>query len=312
MLKYKQFLQLTEGGNIQLGKKGGDGAQAAPFDSSKRETTHKDMLGVFSDLHDKMFKQHGVHLFGKDKSALQPGKDPNYPGSSVPSGLRAGSTKFLYDKTISHKDYAGGIKKTGDVDSFVDETHKEKLEHTLSSLPVGSKLGNSTYLGWKPGGGESHILVKHPEHEHPLQLDLNHVKYVNGHPTKGAQFSRTGGSFEDRKVGVKGKHVNMLLNATAKTMGMKKGPKGLKDADAPPSAYGEQTPEGISKKLFGVVHDDVESFSGIIRMIKKHLPAPKHKEIHDHFVASLEKDPDGPAANKPAIDMLRKHLGVRE
>lgn len=298
MLKYKQFLQLTEGGNIQLGKKGEGGAQAAPFDSSKRETTVPDIHAALSVLHDKVQKQHGVHIFGKDKAALKTG-----------SAFQSGSTAFLFDKNISHKDYAAKVPKTGDVDTLVNKEHKEKLDHTLSSLPAGTRLGKTTYLGWKKGADESHVLLHHPDHEHPIQVDMNHVKYDGEHPSEGSQFARSGGSLEDRGSGIKGEHHKRLINAVAKTKGMKWGPKGLKGADDAPSAEGDMSHASVSKKLFGVEHEGIKSFSGITSLIKKHIPAAHHQAIFDNFAGSFAKEMDGPA--KPSLDHLRKHLGVK-
>lgn len=301
MLKYKQFLQLDEGGNIQLGtaaeiKLGKGGAKAAPFDSSKREHTVPDIHAALSALHDRIHKQHGVEIFGKGKTALNNG-----------SAYQSGSTAFLFDKNVSHKDYTKSIPKTGDVDTMINRDHKDKLEHALSSMPAGTKLGKTTYLGWKKGGDESHILLQHPDHEHPIQVDLNHVRYEGENPTKGAQFARSGGSLQDRAVGIKGEHHKRLLNAVAKSKGMKWGPKGLKGENDAPSAEGDSDPSSVSKKLFGVDHEGIKSFSGVVGLIKKHIPASQHKTILDTYSDSFSKEKDD--AYKPSVAHLRKHLG---
>jgi hypothetical protein len=324
MMKYKQFLNLIEGGNVQLGtpteiKAGKGGPKAAAFATKQRSGIAADIHGALLSFADRVHKQHAVHIFGKDSIALKeprPGKDKK---EHAPSAYTAGSTKFLYHPKVSDSEYAKKVvsivngkkvSQTGDVDTLMNGDHKDHMIHTLSSMPAGTKLGNTTFLGMKPGSGETHMLLQHPDHEHPIQVDLNHAKYDGEHPSEGAQFSRSGGSIDDRAEGIKGKHLNMLQNSAAKSLGMKKGPKGLKAGDATPASYGEETPTGISKKLFGdnADHEKVESFSGFAQLIKKHIPTSKHQEIFDHFSGSLEKDPDGAESHKPAIDALRKHL----
>jgi hypothetical protein len=298
MLRFKQFI--SEGGNIQIGKVGGDGPKAAPFDSSNRERLQPDIINALHAVHKHVEGiVPGAHIFGKDGSSLK-----------SQGAFDTGSTKMFFDKSIPHKEYAEGIKKTGDIDALIDGKRQPEVQKALTDTKPGTKFGNLTYLGVKHhGGNESSILMKHPDHPEPLQIDLTHSPYENNEPTQEAKDSRRGGSFEDRKMGIKGVRLNQLTHSVAKNVhGMKYSTKGLKAGDAEPSSTGIQNSKAVSKKLFGVEHKDIDSFSGVARLIKQYVPAEHHQAIFDTFKNSLGKDAE--TSGKPALDHLRKHLGV--
>lgn len=298
MLRYKRFL--NEGGNIQLGKKGENGPKAAPFDSTKRHTTAPDIHQALGELHDRVKKETGSEIFGSGKQALKTG-----------TAYHTGSTRHFFDNNIAHGNYAKNIPKTGDIDTLINREHKDNLNATLDKMPAGTKLGKTKFLGWKKGGDESHILLQHPDHEHPIQVDLNHVKYHKDEPMEGARFARTGGSLEDRGQGIKGEQHKRLIHSVAKLKGMKWGPKGLKnDADAP-SADGDQDPKGVSTKLFGKHDEDIHSFSGVTKLIKQHIPAHQHQEVMNHFAGEPGSEKRNEDGMGPAIKHLQKHLGVK-
>jgi hypothetical protein len=64
----------------------------------------------------------------------------------------------------------------------------------------------------------------------------------------------------------------------------------------------------VSKKLFGVEHKDIDSFSGVARLINQHIPPEHHQAIFDTFKNSLGKDAE--TSGKPALDHLRSNLKV--
>lgn len=299
MIRFKTFI--SEGGNYQLGpmvNRKKTGPKAAPFESSKRGDTIPIVTNFLSGLSDKVREQHGVDIFGKNKNALDNRE-----------AFKTGSTEYFMDPAISHEKYAAGIKKTGDVDALIDGRHKEKVEQTLNSLS-GKTVGGVKFVGWGRGAEESHILIQHPMHPHPLQIDLNHVEYENHNPTRGAQFARSGGSFEDRSQGIKGSHHKMLLSLVAKAKNLRWGPRGLKERDAEPSAEGDKTPESVSKKLYGVEDQGIHSFTGNVALIAKHIPKEHHQEIVDGFRHSLEKEKEKNPDEHPAMKALKQGLKI--
>ena len=299
MFRFKQFI--SEGGAFQLGPivdRKRTGPKAAPFESSLRGETIPVVTNFLSSLSDEVKKQHGVEIFGQNKQALHNRE-----------AFKTGSTEYFMDPKIPHQKYTAGIKKTGDVDALIDGRHKEKVEQTLNSL-TGKNVGGVKFVGWGKGADESHILLQHPMHPHPLQIDLNHVEYENHNPTRGAQFARSGGSFEDRSRGIKGSHHKMLLSLVAKAKNLRWGPRGLKERDAEPSAEGDKTPESVSTKLYGAAHEGIHSFTGNVGLIANHIPKEHHQEIVDGFRHSLEKEKESNPEQHPAMIALKRGLDI--
>lgn len=313
MLKYKQFLQLTEGGNIQIGPIGGTGAKAAPFNSGNREHLQSDIIDALHAVHKHLNKVvPGSHIFGKNANALK--AKPAEPGKEEgPPAFHTGSTRMFYDPKIPHKDYADGIKKTGDIDALIDKKHQPAVQKALTDTPIGTKFGKYTFHGVKHhGGNESSMVMTHDNHpEEKHQFDLTHSDYENNEPTQEAKDARRGGSFGDRRQGIKGSDLNRLTHAVAKVVhGMKYANKGLKAGDASPSSFGIMRSKDVSKKLFGnkpgTNHDDIDSFSGVTRLTNEHIPHEHHQAIFDTFKNSLGKDAE--TTGKPAVEHLRSNL----
>lgn len=329
MLKYKQFLRLTEGGNIKIyGDEQGNinptGAKsekfpkvihsAQPFNSSDREHLQPDIIDALHAVHNHLNKMvPGSHILGKNAQALR--AKPAEPGKEEgPPAFHTGSTRMFYDPKISHKDYADGIKQTGDIDALIDKKHQPAVQKALSATPVGTKFGKYTFHGViHHGGSESSLVMSHQDHPGvKSQFDLNHVDYKDGEPTQEAKDARRGGSFDDRKMGIKGAHLNQFTHSVAKNAhGMKYANKGLKAGDATPDSVGIINSKEVSKKLFSgsgkeINHADADSFSGMVRLTNEHIPAHLHQAIFDTFKNSLGKDAE--TTGKPALDHLRANL----
>lgn len=324
MLKFKQFI--SEGGNIKIyGDEQGNinpkGAKsekfpklihaAQPFSNTARESLQPDIIDALHAVHNHLNKMvPESHIFGKNAQALK--AKPAEPGKEEgPPAFHTGSTKMFYDPKILHKDYAAGIKETGDVDALIDGKHQPAVQKALSNIPSGTRFGKYTFHGViHHSGNESSLVMTHDDHPgESHQFDLTHVQYEKDEPTQEAKDSRRGGSFEDRKMGIKGMHLNQLTHSVAKNVhGMKYSTKGLKAGDAEPSSTGIQNSKAVSKKLFGVAHDDIDSFSGVTRLINQHIPPEHHQAIFDTFKNSLGKDAD--TSGKPALDHLRSNLKV--
>jgi len=292
MKTFKEFI--TEGGNIKVKTSEGEIAAAAPFKITDRseQTGHiRDALGA---IHDSMNKEHGIHLFGKDKKALKSGS------------MFAGSTRQLMDKGISDAEFKKHKPTVGDIDAQIPAEHKDKL---TAHLTPGKKFGKYTIIGTKKHGNEVSAVMKHDNGEHH-QVDFEGVHYDNDEPTKGEQMLHNS-SWEDTKVGIKGLHHKILLNAVGGEHHKFSISHGLRSR-TDDSDKGVKEPHEVSSKLFGsnADHSKVESFHGVTQLIKKHIPKEQHQAIYDKFKSGLDKIKG--TDHGPALAHLRTHLGVKD
>ena len=158
MLRFLNFL--SEGGNIKVGPKGSE-TSAAPFpvSAANRSQRRTDVHNALGSLHDAFHKEHGEHLFGKDKHGLKSGH------------VYSGSTHDLMSHSVNDKDFAKHKPSVGDIDTQVTAEHKEKLASTLAA---GRKFGKYTVVGTKKHGNEISAVMKHQNGEHH-QFDFQGV-----------------------------------------------------------------------------------------------------------------------------------------
>jgi hypothetical protein len=289
MMRLTQFI--AEGGNVKIGS-----ASSEPIKVTEhsRHQVKSDIHGAMSALHDSFHKEHGEHLFGKDKKALKTGS------------AYAGSTRHLFNDKISDKEFATHKKQMGDVDVQVSHDHASKLLHHLTP---GKKLGKYTVVGTKKSA-ELHAIMKHENGSHH-QVDFEGVDYHHHEPSHGDQFAHNS-SWEDTKHGIKGMHHKQLLNAAGGTkhkFGPTKGLQSREDASDP----GSKEPEHVTKRLFGKHADSskVHSFHGVTDLIKKHIPAEQHQAIYDKF-NDRKRLVGTPAEAKATLGHLQKHLSVKK
>jgi hypothetical protein len=287
----RNFLSyLFEGGNIKVGD-----VSAAPFavTEKSRASIQSDAKSAMSDLHDSFHKATGNHLFGQDKKALKN------------NSVFAGSTKHFMDSSISHSEFAKHKPTVGDFDVQIPKEHKDAL---ASHLKAGLKLGNYTVAGIKKHGTEVSAVMTHKSGQHH-QFDFEATDYEKDEPTKGEQFSHSA-DWNDTKMGIKGAHHKILLNAVGgdtHKFSITHGIRSRSDESDP----GNKSPEHVSKTLFGnkADHDKVHSFTGVTELIKKHIPKENHQAIYDKFKESVKSKKFD---NEPALTHLRKSLGVKD
>ena len=334
MLKFLQFINLNEGGNVTVQYQG----KTVSADPINLETTprHNVTTGIkhfLSALHDHIQKHTGEHLFGKNKVALEHGT------------IFGGSTRPMMDSTITDHEYIHkmGKKTVGDIDTMVRPEHVSKggvLEHALQP---GSKFGDFTVMGFKHIGTSGHAIVRNDKTGDHHQIDFAGVEYEGDHPSKFSQVAY-GSPREDMLKGLKGADKTAMLTAAIKGASgfngkvvNKKGKveeegylphrtfsiaKGMRDShiDLGNGLAQKITPaksktplryttdlEEISKKTFGVPHAEVDSFHGVVRSMKEHFNNEQIGRTIDILKKSMEEE------NNPripiAMSILQKHFG---
>lgn len=285
----RSFLQfILEGGNVKIGA---TAAQRIKINPKNREHVASDIHDTLGAIHDSFHKETGHHLFGKDKAAL---KDHS---------AFSGSTKHLFNKKISHTEFAKHKPSVGDVDAAIPHEHKEALEKHLAP---GKKFGKYKVVGIQRGFDTSAVMT-HENGEHH-QFDFESTHYHNNKPTKHDQFLHSS-DWHDTKHGFAGAHHKQLINAAGGEKHKLTPQGGLKsrtDKDDP----GIKDPDKISHKLFGAKadHSKIHSFHGTAELVKKHIPQEHHQAIYDKFVSGAKKN----LSNAAAIKHLGHTLGIHD
>jgi len=284
----KSFIQfVVEGGNVKIGS-----VAAAPFPISEksRAKVRSDAHEALSALHDSFHKATGEHLFGKDKKAL------------TNKSAFVGSTRHLMGHEVSDKEFSQHKRDVGDFDVLIPHEHKDALHNHIQT---GMKLGNYTVAG----KNKSSTLMQHKNGQ-IHQFDFVASKYEKGEPTHGEQFSHNA-TWSDTTKGIKGAHHKILLNAVGGSthkFSISHGVRSRTDESDP----GNKDPKHVTKTLFGAKAnpDHVESFQGVAKLIKQHVPAERHQEIYDKFKKDVGAQKK--LNNKPALEHLRSTLGVKD
>ena len=281
---------LLEGGNVKIGEHKAEEIHVTP---DSRKHLKSDVHEMLNHLHDSFHKEHGEHLFGKDKQALKSGS------------TFSGSTHHLMDDHISDTEFAKHKPKVGDLDVKIPKEHGEKLHAHLAS---GKKFGKFTVIGTKKAGNDIHALLKH-ENGKVHQVDFEKSTYEKHEPSKFDQFGRSS-HWDDVKAGIKGMHHKLLLNASGGDKYKFSNIHGIKSRTDESDEW-ESDPKKMSHKIFGpkADHTKLHSFHGLTELIKKHLPAEQHQKIYDKLEDSLKKV-KGIDSSK-ALAHLRKHLTLK-
>lgn len=293
MLRFKQFI--LEGGNITFGKKGDPNAPtAAPFPvtAKTRAKVRDELYDALGSIHNSFYKETGEHLFGKDKDRLND------------ASAFSGSSHDLMGPHISHEEFAAYKPMVGDVDVQITKDHKDKL---ASHLKEGDKHGNFTVVGVKKHGTEASVGLRHNDTGHVHQIDFEGVTNPGSESDRFLHSS----NWNDTKAGIKGAHHKMLINAVGGEKYKFSITHGLRSRSNE-SDPGVSHPTDISRKLFGnkADHDNINSFQGVVQLIKRHVPKEQHQAIYDKFKSDSSSKKD--MENSHALMHLQKQLGVRD
>lgn len=289
MLTFKGFL-ITEGGNVKIGDSTATTMKITP---QNRSHVAGDAHEFLHGLHNSFHKETGKHLFGKNAKALNTGS------------TFSGSTHHLFDKNISDEEFAKHKKEVGDLDVKVPREHMDALH---AHLQPGKKIGKYTVIGVKKGPGEHHALISHINGENH-QVDFEASDYDKDEPSKFDQFSHSS-NWEDVKMGVKGYHHKILLNAAGR------------DKHKFSIMYGHGSREGdanwhkdigkMNTTLFGkdANEGNMHSFHGLVQNIKHHVPNQYHQEIYDKFKDATTKAKG--INSRKALEHMRNNLVVKD
>jgi len=291
MLSFKEILD--EGGNVKL--KTGETAVPIKITPENRAQVQKDTYDMLHAMHQSFNKAYGADLFGKDAKALATGT------------TYSGSTKSLMNKGISDVEFTTHKKEAGDIDVKIPQEHMPTIAQHLTP---GQKFGKYTYVGMKSGGAEHHAIMRHDSGEHH-QLDFEKSAYSDHEPSEFDQFAHSA-DWSDTKLGIKGVHHKQLLNAVGTDQHKFSILYGIGSRTNKDAAW-ENSIEKMTKTLFGSNADakQLHSFQGIVQLIKKHIPKSHHQAIYDKFKGDVTKT-NKHINNKPALELLRKQLGVKD
>lgn len=289
MKKFKEFL--TEGGNVKIGD-----TSSEPISIGEREKKAKDIKGMLHSIN----KASGHKLFGKEAKGIESGS------------IYGGSSHHMMNEKIPTKELKKHKKSFGDVDVQVPKEHKADVE---SHLKPGSQHGKFTVVGTHKHGEEITAVMKHEDGKHH-QVDFEYSDFHNHEPTP---FSKLGhiSHYEDLKNGLKGAAHKHLLNAVTHANTDRKysfsGAKGVKEKADKKAPYDTDL-SSIHHKLFGKKPtgsdiEDMHSFHGVTRLMKKHFGHEQiGRVIHDYTTSGYEKGmgAEGIKMKNKAVKALKK------
>lgn len=292
---FSTFLKETRelllcGGNVKIGDVGASSIKVTP---ENRASHAKDIHDMFSSLHDSFKEEHGADLFGKGKKAL-------YNGTAF-----SGSTKHFMNKALDNEEFTKHKPSVGDVDVMVPREH---FDHLVKHLTPGKQFGKYTIVGVKKMG-DAHALMRH-ENGEVHQIDFEKSSYKNDEPDQGSQFLHSS-DWTDNKMGIKGMHHKLLINAAGLDHHKFSAMYGVKSRTDDSQSW-ESHPHEITKTLFGPKADanKVQSFRGVTQLIKDHIPAEQHQQIYDKFKTDSARTKG--VDHSVALDHLRQHLQVKD
>jgi len=196
MLKFSQWIQLAEGGNVMIGDIAANRIELKNID---RQAVVKEVGAGLQAITKQFEAEHGLPLWN---DALLKSKE-----------FLSGSSLHLFDtRGISDEDFTKHKPTVGDIDTQVDGNMKAMIDKFLKNLPAGSKVGPLVYVGSKPSGDQIITLWTVPAFNINVQIDLEMVDFHNGKPTPWSSFSH-GSAWEDLKLGIKGVFQKYLLRA---------------------------------------------------------------------------------------------------
>ena len=338
MLRFKQFIILTEGGNVTVEYQGKRvGADPIDLHQRSRKQVTSGIRGFLSALHDEIHNISGEHLFGKNKVALSKGT------------TFGGSTRPLMDQKISDDVFINkmGKNKVGDIDTLVKPEHIQPGGPLDRALQPGKKYNKFTVIGRTNIGTSLHAIVRNDGTGDHHQIDFAGVPYEGNHPSMFSQVAY-GSHPDDMMVGLKGADHTTLLTSAIKAAEMfegnvvaKSGKNKGKITEQGPLprrtfsiAYGmrpshrelggglaekinpAKTPihyttdlKEISRQTFGVPNGELDSFHGVARTMKKYF---NHRQIADTIRLtrkSMEETPEAASRLPKAMGVLHQFFG---
>ena len=276
------------GSKITFGKKGDVNAPTAsafPVTVETRSIICNEINSALKAIDDKFWTKSGEHLFG--------------PDCVIPY---TGSTSSLMDSTIPDVEFVTYKPIVGDIDVQVSLKHKDDL---VNCIDVNDQYDKFIVVGIKKHGNETSIGLKHIDSCHIYQIDFEGVD----NPGSDTDVFLHSSNWEDTKLGIKGAHHKVLLNAIGCDEYKFSITHGLRSR-VDESDQGVMDPIGICNTLFGMnsVHSKIYSFIGLVDLIKTHKTPEEQTKIYDKFEDSVSKLKR--LDSKSALDYMTKHLDL--
>lgn len=299
MISFKNFLLLNEGGNIKVKDSNGNSVSPEPIKitPSTRSSISQQVRTMLDHIHDSFREEHGKHLFGANKKALNTGT------------AYSGSTTHLMNPRVSDEDFAKAKPSVGDIDVKIPAEHFDDLH---SHLAPGRRFGEYTVVGHNKTGGELHTVMRHEPTGTHVQIDFEKSTYKDHEPSEFDQLAHSS-DWRDTQAGIKGAHARQLLNAVGTNQHKFSILYGLhsRDPNREKEPW-EKNPKEMAKTLFGEGADQTKlgSVHGLTELIKKHIPEERHQAIYDKFKADIAKNKG--IDNTPVLTHLKTHLVVKD
>jgi hypothetical protein len=200
MISFKEFNQLTEGGNVQIGDKS---AERIDLNKISRDDITPEIEQTLDAFNAAFKKLHNIPIWSGELFASKK--------------FLSGSAFHFFDRAIATAEFKQYKNTVGDIDTQVDAALEKSVEAFLSTN-AGKKFGAATLIGHKNSAGQSISLWYFDKHKINVQIDLEYVDFANGVPTDWSQFSHSS-DWSDIKAGIKGAFHKYAMRAlTSKTL----------------------------------------------------------------------------------------------
>lgn len=209
----------------------------------------------------------------------------------------SGSTQNLMDGDIPYDEFCQFKPEMGDLDVMVRSSIKRQL---ISALIPGTQLGAYTIVGGKSHGRERSLVLRSKYHGCHHQLDL---VFVDDPFSKDEAFLHSS-PWSDWKLGIKGVHHKLLLNACGGEDWKFSITHGIRSRHEPDDP-GCKNATIVNYLLFGIntPSDNVLSFQGVVDSIVRFYVSKEQRDtIVTKFLDSCKKIKG--VDHSPAIEYL--------
>ena len=264
MISFKEFIQINEGGNVQIGDVA---AERIDLNKIDRDAITPEIEKVLDAFNRAFEAEHNIPIWSgelfKSKKFL------------------SGSAFHFFDKAIATSEFKQYKNTVGDIDTQTDKAFEKQIESFLTAN-AGKSFGPAKLIGHKNSAGQSISLWEFPQFNINIQVDLEYVDFANGEPTEWSQFSHSS-DWDDLKAGIKGvAHKYAMRALTSKTLrdiiilkGKKEVPTQIKATDLAFSVT-----QGLRTKIEPVMDGNVHRHQDGLQVYRE-IPTKDSKYVTD-------------------------------
>ena len=247
---FKKSKKIVEGGNLELPNPQDPAQPHQAQDIELKIHNRSYMVGIL----DKLMNDINNTFSSRYKKTLWS------PELLKNRTFLSGSSLHFFDvKNIPDEVFVAKKPKVGDIDTQCDVTQEPQVGEFLKSIQ-GQKIGNSTFIGFKPGNNQFSSLWALDEPPVKIQIDFEFGRYdpETNAPDEWYAYSHSS-AWEDVEAGIKGvfhKYINRALTGVSSTekyvarvlkKGVKISPEPVTDNDLSFAVSGGQG-GGMSRK----------------------------------------------------------------